>query len=471
MATTASEKKADAGPAHRAAVHKSAFGALTTSRNADGFRRRLLAVADAIAVVLVGVSYAVIGPHSADMAFWAIVALPAWIVLAKVIGLYDQDHRALRHLTVDELSGIAVWALAGISMTALMSAMLPTSTLSARGAIQGWVIAVVGGLTIRGAARHLWRSLVPPERTVIIGSGSRLAETRRKLELFPDIHVTVVAEMDYGAGTGMLDSVEAVERVIVASPSLDEGFLSSILAWCRAHKAKLTVIPPAPGAFGTAVQLRHIADLPVVEYNTWDVSRSTLVLKRALDVVGSLFALVLTSPLLLGAALAVMIEARPILFVQTRAGKDGKPFRLYKFRTMVPDAERRLAHVVSLDQLVEPMFKLTHDPRVTRVGRFLRRTSLDELPQLVNVLKGDMSLVGPRPEQLDLVERYGPEDRFRLVVKPGVTGPMQVFGRADLTFRERLAVEREYVENLTIGRDLRILLMTLPVVSRMRGAY
>src|ERR687891_1668518 len=122
---------------------------------------------------------------------------------------------------------------------------------------------------------------------------------------------------------------------------------------------------------------------------------------------------------------------------------------------MVPFAGPRLADVVALDQLVEPMFKLTQDPRITRVGRLLRRTSLDELPQLANVLKGDMSLVGPRPEQLDLVERYGPEDRFRLVVKPGVTGPMQVFGRADLTFRERLAVEREYVENLTLGRDPR----------------
>jgi lipopolysaccharide/colanic/teichoic acid biosynthesis glycosyltransferase len=144
---------------------------------------------------------------------------------------------------------------------------------------------------------------------------------------------------------------------------------------------------------------------------------------------------------------------------------------MYKFRTMIADAEERLADLVHFDELSDPMFKLRDDPRVTTVGRFLRRTSLDELPQLVNVLKGDMSLVGPRPEQLELVERYAPEQRFRLVVKPGVTGPMQVFGRGDLTFAERLAVERDYIENLSLGRDLHILLMTLPVMVLGKGAY
>jgi lipopolysaccharide/colanic/teichoic acid biosynthesis glycosyltransferase len=117
------------------------------------------------------------------------------------------------------------------------------------------------------------------------------------------------------------------------------------------------------------------------------------------------------------------------------------------------------------------MFKLRADPRVTRVGRLLRRTSLDELPQLINVLRGEMSIVGPRPEQLDLVERYAPEHRFRLQVKPGITGPMQVYGRGELTFDERLAVEREYVENLSLARDIRIVLMTLPAVFGRRGAF
>jgi lipopolysaccharide/colanic/teichoic acid biosynthesis glycosyltransferase len=117
------------------------------------------------------------------------------------------------------------------------------------------------------------------------------------------------------------------------------------------------------------------------------------------------------------------------------------------------------------------MFKLKADPRVTRVGRLLRRTSVDELPQLVNVLRGEMSIVGPRPEQLDLVERYAPDQLFRLRVKPGITGPMQIYGRGELTFDERLAVEREYVENLSLVRDFRIVLMTLPAVIGRRGAF
>jgi lipopolysaccharide/colanic/teichoic acid biosynthesis glycosyltransferase len=144
---------------------------------------------------------------------------------------------------------------------------------------------------------------------------------------------------------------------------------------------------------------------------------------------------------------------------------------MHKFRTMVEDAEAQLFKLVSFDSLNEPMFKLANDPRVTRVGRLLRRTSLDELPQLFNVLKGDMSLVGPRPEQVELVERYAPEQLFRLAVKPGLTGPMQVYGRGELTFEERLAVERDYIENLSVGRDLRILALTLPTVASGRGAF
>ncbi len=144
---------------------------------------------------------------------------------------------------------------------------------------------------------------------------------------------------------------------------------------------------------------------------------------------------------------------------------------MYKFRTMVADAEARLSEVVSLQQLREPMFKLKRDPRMTRVGRVLRRTSIDELPQLVNVLKGQMSLVGPRPEQVDLVERFDPEHRFVLAVKPGITGPMQVFGRGNLTFEERLAVERDYIENLSLGRDFRILAMTIAAVFNRQGAF
>jgi len=153
-----------------------------------------------------------------------------------------------------------------------------------------------------------------------------------------------------------------------------------------------------------------------------------------------------------------------------RAGQNQRPFRIHKFRTMVADAEQQLREIVPFDKLSQPMFKLQNDPRITRVGRFLRRSSFDELPQLFNVLKGEMSLVGPRPEQLDLVELYKPEHLFRLSVKPGMTGPMQVNGRGVLTFDERLSIERSYIEHLSMGTDIRILAMTIGVVFSGRGA-
>jgi len=174
----------------------------------------------------------------------------------------------------------------------------------------------------------------------------------------------------------------------------------------------------------------------------------------------------------LAIVIAIRLDTRGrAIFSQTRAGRDGRPFRMYKFRTMVVDAEDLLADLVSFDHLREPVFKLRHDPRVTRVGRLLRRTSLDELPQLANILKGEMSIVGPRPEQVELVERYSNAERFRLAVKPGLTGPMQVSGRGYLTLEERLAVEREYIENLSLTRDLRIIALTLTAVVSGRGAY
>jgi lipopolysaccharide/colanic/teichoic acid biosynthesis glycosyltransferase len=144
---------------------------------------------------------------------------------------------------------------------------------------------------------------------------------------------------------------------------------------------------------------------------------------------------------------------------------------MLKFRTMVTDAEQRLGDLVDLSKLEEPAFKIRDDPRVTRVGRLLRRSSVDEVPQLFNVLRGDMSLVGPRPEEESVVALYDERQRMRLAVKPGLTGPMQVYGRSDLTFEERLAMERDYLDNLSLLTDLAILLRTPLAIIRGNGAY
>jgi exopolysaccharide biosynthesis polyprenyl glycosylphosphotransferase len=243
-------------------------------------------------------------------------------------------------------------------------------------------------------------------------------------------------------------------------------------AACRAEQVKLSVISPLHGRALPTLRLSEVADLRVFEFNTWDPSRSTMLLKRGFDLVFSFLGLLVTAPLFPLIALAIRLDGPGhAIFAQRRAGVGGDPFRLYKFRTMRADAEEQLSTVVHLDQLEDPMFKLNGDPRVTRVGRLLRRFSLDELPQLYNVLRGDMSIVGPRPEQVELVQRYRPEHRFRLTVKPGLTGPMQVYGRGELTFAERLAVELDYVENFSLAYDLKILARTIPTVMRGTGAY
>jgi exopolysaccharide biosynthesis polyprenyl glycosylphosphotransferase len=441
----------------------------------EALLRRMLAMADAVSALAVSLSLGVVfGGRFAQM-LWSALFLPVWLLLAKIHGLYDRDHRALRHLTVDELPAIFIWATMGTSLLALFLAVTPAGALSVAAAVEAWLIVLCSAFVLRAAARMLWRRITPPARTLIVGGGTLATATRRKIELFPDIHVEVVGERD-DLGLAELqrlpDELGGIDRVIVASQAIDEELIAGLVSLCRRFHMNLSVIPPVRGMLGTAVQLKHVADLPVVEYNTWDVSRSTLFLKRVLDIAVASIALIVLLPFLVVIGLSIKLDSSgPILFTQLRAGRNGRPFRMRKFRTMVSDAEQQLAELVPFDSLRDPMFKLPQDPRVTRFGRMLRRTSLDELPQLVNVLGGDMSLVGPRPEQVELVDRYSADQLFRLAVKPGMTGPMQVYGRGRLTFEERLAVERDYIENLSVGRDLRILALTLSAVASGRGAF
>ncbi|MDX1413614.1 MAG: sugar transferase [Candidatus Promineifilaceae bacterium] len=196
------------------------------------------------------------------------------------------------------------------------------------------------------------------------------------------------------------------------------------------------------------------------------------VIKRIIDIIGSLTGLLLTlvvTPIL---ALAIKIDSDgPVFFKQERIGAKGQPFTLYKFRSMIADAELQLANVINFYELREPVYKSREDPRLTRIGRFLRRWSLDELPQFWNVLKGEMSLVGPRPEEACFVELYEVWHRRRLSVKPGMTGPMQVSGRGDLPLDTRVKLDLDYIENYSIWRDIVLLLKTIPAVIKGVGAH
>lgn len=194
--------------------------------------------------------------------------------------------------------------------------------------------------------------------------------------------------------------------------------------------------------------------------------------KRIIDIVGALIGLAFSIPLVAIAALAIKLDSPgPVFYCQTRIGENGRPFRMFKLRSMVQDADQQLEKLVDLNQLREPVFKLANDPRVTRVGRILRRTSLDETPQFYNVLIGDMSLVGPRPEEARIVALYDDRFRRRLAVKPGMTGPMQINGRGDLTLSERLELELEYIDNYSLLRDFVIIFRTFPAIWRGNGAY
>jgi exopolysaccharide biosynthesis polyprenyl glycosylphosphotransferase len=448
--------------------------------------RRMLAGADVIAVLVAAAGAANFSGGTAT-ALWATMLLPLWILIAKVHGLYDSDHARIKHLTTDELPNLFYWVTLSTAASTLILTLSP-APLTAAGAMAMWLNAIVVSFVLRVAARAIWRRVVPAERGLVVGDGPLADAVARKLQLEPGHHLELVAAIalaDHPARplaiseprlsvTGLRETIadERIERVVLAVSDLDEATLSGVVVTCRTLGIKLSVAPPLRAMLGTAVRLNHLAELPFIEFKTWDASRSTQLIKRSVDVVGSATLLLLMLPLMAVIALLIKLDSPgPAFFTQARAGRRGRPFTMVKFRTMVADAEERLSEVVRIDELTDPMFKLRADPRVTRIGRRLRRWSVDELPQLINVLRGEMSLVGPRPEEVRLVERYDADLAFRLDVRPGITGPMQVHGRGELNFQERIAVEREYVENYSLRKDFKLLIRTLPAVLRRHGAF
>jgi lipopolysaccharide/colanic/teichoic acid biosynthesis glycosyltransferase len=218
--------------------------------------------------------------------------------------------------------------------------------------------------------------------------------------------------------------------------------------------------------YGAGAMGSPVLALPTFTRRDMEGVRVHEVVKRGVDVAGALLGIVLALPVGALIALAVKLSSRgPVFFAQERAGLHGQPFRMFKFRSMVVDAERRLNELVRIEDLAEPVYKLEDDPRVTRVGRFLRRFGLDELPQLLNVLRGEMSLVGPRPEVVALVERYNAEQRRRLLVKPGITGYQQIHNRGMPDMAARLMYDVYYLRNRSLLLDLWILVITVFVIA------
>jgi exopolysaccharide biosynthesis polyprenyl glycosylphosphotransferase len=422
--------------------------------------------------------------------FWATIFSPIWVLVLKLHGLYDNDHRRIRHSTLDELSAlISAAALGTLAIDGLL-ALSPVGPLPASSAIAVGVGALIGSFASRGVLRFLWHRLAGAAVGIVVGPPSAVAIVARRVATHPETRLHLVgylapltdkAPAPAREGLRQLGSVAEIarvahetqaERVIVTEQEMSEPATERLIEECKAAGLSLTFLPQHYGLLGPGIELNRLAELPVLDFRFSDPPRSTVALKRAMDLAIGGTLLLLCSPLIGLIALWILLDSgRPVLFRQRRCGKDGVPFTMVKFRTMEQGAEERLPELVDLEKLDEPAFKIADDPRVTRAGRSLRRYSLDELPQFWNVVRGDMSLVGPRPEEEAVVALYDERQRLRLGVQPGMTGPMQVYGRGDLTFEERLAMERDYLDNLSVAGDLAILLRTPRAIVRGDGAY
>lgn len=317
-------------------------------------------------------------------------------------------------------------------------------------------------------------------RVLVVGANDWGRELARRLPKdWPGCQVVGLLDNEGAAPTlGALAEVAEVVRrhrideVIVALPPARRNEAVQCILDLQALPVRIKIVPDFLELATIRATVEKLRDIPLIGLRDPVLSDFDAAVKRLFDLLVSSLAIAFTWPLMLAIALWIKLDSPgPVLFVQERIGENGRPFKMYKFRSMVADAEERLGEVVDLEELAEPAFKVRADPRTTRAGRFLRRISLDELPQLFNVWRGEMSLVGPRPEEARMVARYDSWQRKRLALKPGMTGPMQVNGRGDLPLEERLRLELLYIEEYSLWRDIAILLKTVPAVILGRGSY
>ncbi len=458
----------------------------------DWLLRRVLACADVACVAAaLALALALVGgarghPWWQYMLFGALT-LPAWVAVFGLYGLYERDARRLSHSTLDDLPSLFHGLLFGCLL------MWCWFALAAPGKLVFAAILVFAGLAIvlvfggRLLARAAFVRIASPERVLLIGtgrtSGALIEKMRAKssLRLEPigmvscGLDVAEVLDLPRLGELGEVDlprllAQRRVGRVVVADAEVNGTRLLHILRDCKTASVKVSLLPATFSALGPSVEIDDVQGVTVLGVNPAVLPRSSRAAKRALDVVGAALLGVLALPLLALAAVAIKLDSRgPALFRQERIGRDGRRFRLLKLRTMVADAEARRAEL--LPQSIDlGWLHLEDDPRVTRVGRLLRVTSVDELPQLWNVLKGDMSLVGPRPLVLDEDRMVDQWARGRLDLTPGITGLWQVLGRTSIPFEEMVKLDYLYVTNWSLWGDVRLILRTLPAVLMRSGA-
>ncbi len=379
------------------------------------------------------------------------------------------------------------WAFAGALMLwagllVVGSVVYPESGFE----LGGILLAALVALVVGGASRLLYEQGVEwiyrrgsfRIPTIVIGEREDRERLIQALEASPSAY-SLVGELDLSGGRvdlprlrKTLDETEVRNVLLAGAERLaDEEFLD-LLRSVRLRGVRLRIVPGAVTLMTTTPVLSEDVGVPLFEIGYPRLDNTQRGLKRLLDVTGSLLGLILLSPLLLTVAAAIKLTSPgPVFFRQKRVGADEKVFLCYKFRSMYVDAERRQTELEAQNQADGAIFKMKDDPRITPAGRFIRRWSIDELPQLINILFGEMSLVGPRPLPLRDFERMGELHKKRLAAVPGITGYWQTSGRSDLSFEDMVRLDLYYIENWSLGLDVKIILKTIGAVLRHEGAY
>lgn len=425
----------------------------------------------------------------------AAILMVVTVVIFQLRGLYRLPRWAS---FLDEASIIASGATTAMAILILYSFLqrfYPSRLIF----IYAWILVIalliVKRLGVRLVRKYLWSRGMGVDRVLVIGAGPAGQRIMQHLFSQPQTGYRVVGFVDdipaddnWGIATewrverplylGRVSEIAKVVRdhhideVIIALPPTAHEATLSIIEQCRAREVRFTLVPDLYELALGRVHINEVAGLPLIGLKDTRIKGGNYLIKRGMDLLIALTVLTLAAPLMLLIALAVRLNSPgPVFFRQVRVGKGGRRFTLYKFRSMCQDAEERKAELQAAYQIGTLLFKIKDDPRVTRVGRFLRRTSLDELPQFFNVLMGEMSVVGPRPPVPAEVRAYDDWHYERLLVTPGLTGLWQVSGRSDLTFDEMVKLDLYYAEHWSPWLDIKLILRTVPAVILARGAY
>jgi exopolysaccharide biosynthesis polyprenyl glycosylphosphotransferase len=454
----------------------------------DSLFRRMLLAADVVAIAGAFLLVTQLSARPLALTWLSIAGLPLLLLGAKLFGLYDRDETLLRKTTLDETPKLFELATLCTLVAWLGGRLVVAGSLDRREAFFLWI--ALGGLLVlsRATARVIALRISPVERCLFIGDERSARVVGSKLTGHGGINAQVIAHLDMDqVAAWSTDAFSApriaeirdlartldVHRAIIApgwGADADAGETLNLVRTLKAVGVRVSVLPRMLEVVGSSVEFDDLHGVTLMGVRQFDLSRSSGWLKRFFDVLGASIGLLAIAPLMLAIAIAIKLDSRgPVFFRQLRVGRHGRRFYMLKFRTMVKDADQMKDSLREQNEAQEGLFKIAADPRVTRMGRFLRTSALDELPQLLNIVKGEMSLVGPRPLVVEEDERIAGWNRRRLELMPGMTGPWQILGPARVPLKEMVALDYLYVANWSLWTDIKILLRTVPHVLGRKG--